>query len=286
MEKKHPIGKRFAAWFIDNTLITILSVVALTESISVQFQPQKMLEVFQGIPGFQSQLSRWEELSGSFEDINLNPQEEAVIKKIMEESFGNGARGQIPTDFFSTLETAGDPGAALSKLMNRGMEVLSNDPRLSEINPAELAKINRAVGSLSTLLSEVQSSEWVSILVSLVSRVSFWVFLVPLLYFSLEMFLGFSLGKLILGLRISHKVGDSSETGNVLVYIFRYSLKCSGWIVAAIGVWQMNVLVILLGFALSGIMGLSGFGLLNTSFQTLYDGISRTTVESKKVLDS
>ncbi len=107
------------------------------------------------------------------------------------------------------------------------------------------------------------------------------IFLMPLVYYSLEIFIGASLGKLILGLRIASPDRTPAPAKNLAI---RYSLKHISMIIYVLWIITLSHGLILVSF-LAGIVIIVGFFFtLGERKQGLHDMIARTAVFHKRDL--
>ena len=104
--------------------------------------------------------------------------------------------------------------------------------------------------------------------------------LIPLLYYSLELFIAASLGKLIMGLRIANEDRTPAETGTLMT---RYLVKNLAGIVGLIGlVAGLNFLLFNISPLLIFILFIGYFFILGQKRQGLHDKFSKTAVYLKE----
>jgi uncharacterized RDD family membrane protein YckC len=99
-----------------------------------------------------------------------------------------------------------------------------------------------------------------------------------LVYFSLEVFVGASLGKMLLGIQIMSKDREQASYLNLLV---RFALKYSNSILNLVFFATMLYPVVLLNNLISIVMLIGLFFIFSSKKQTLYDMISSTAVYRK-----
>lgn len=97
-------------------------------------------------------------------------------------------------------------------------------------------------------------------------------------YYSLEVFISASLGKLILGLRIGN---DDSSRSSVATLLTRFLIKSSGNILFLFFFITGNFLIYIIGFLSTLVLFIGYFFILGQKRQGLHDQISKTAIFHK-----
>ena len=127
-------------------------------------------------------------------------------------------------------------------------------------------------------IARLYTGDMLNVAVSM-TRISLIVIFARLLYFSTEIFLGASVGKLLLGLKIANEDGSNASLGQLLA---RYFLKHIGKVRTVLAMLCLTTLFNLFG-------GLFGFAIFVGCFfaagerhQALHDMICKTIVVKKE----
>lgn len=102
--------------------------------------------------------------------------------------------------------------------------------------------------------------------------------IISLLYYSTEIFLSASLGKLIVGIKIRKPNGEAASKGALAL---RYLLYYSFSIFALIAIIPQSWVILIIGSIIGGIIGLGQFLIFSSKKMCLHDRIAKTAVYHK-----
>ncbi|MCB0701692.1 MAG: RDD family protein [Candidatus Kapaibacterium sp.] len=129
------------------------------------------------------------------------------------------------------------------------------------------------------LESIIENQENLDLVIPYLKDILSIMFIVTLLYYISEVFFGFSLGKLILKIRIAAENRSEANTSNLLI---RYLIKYSFPILAIIAILLESVLITYLSVLGLVIFIIGSLVSLGSTRQALHDKISKTAVYFKE----
>ena len=137
-----------------------------------------------------------------------------------------------------------------------------------------------ATVSSNPMVASVYTGEMLKMLISVI-RVALFVNLARLIYFSTEIFLGASVGKLLLGLKIVSVDGTDASTG---VLFGRYLLKHIGKVCTVMSLICLPALFNASGSLFGFVIFVGCFFAAGDRHQTIHDMLCRTIVVKKGVV--
>ena len=133
--------------------------------------------------------------------------------------------------------------------------------------------------SSSPMVASVYTGEMLKMLLSVI-RVALFVNLARLIYFSTEIFLGASVGKMLLGLKIVSADGGDASTG---VLLGRYLLKHIGKVCTVLSLLCIPMVFNAFGSLFGFVIFVGCFFAAGDRHQTIHDMLCRTIVVKKGV---
>lgn len=276
MAKSFPLGRRILAWTLDNLLI-----LGLTLGLVWWLAPQQLglRPLVQGMERYAPNQGAFQSSVESLTAAEWKAVDQAFVEEVLP-AFGE----YWPHDVWEQLSAALDPRLVLQQTFKRTFQRLSTSERLAELSASGRAELVKILLMMQRQFATLQFADFLGLFWLLLQPLILVFCLVPLVYFLPELFLGWSLGKLVLGLRLAFQSRDGAKPAGLGIRLWRWLVKGSGWWVSALGVvfgvwWAFAV-----GMGLGLVLALGNLGFLNDSFQTLHDGLSGTIIVIKNGL--
>lgn len=138
------------------------------------------------------------------------------------------------------------------------------------------AQIDELMAS-NSMLAQMYSAEMLNLIVS-ITRISLIVIFAELLYFSTEIFLGASVGKLLLGLKIANADGSNASIGAL---VGRYLLKHVKRVSTVFAFFGLTAMFNFIGALFGFVIFIGCFFAAGDRHQALHDMICKTIVVRK-----
>lgn len=275
MPSSFPLGRRLGAWFLDNLILLTLSGAALWFLVQRQTSLDTVLRSLNEPPGVSAAaLQDWETLAPADQDTLDGIVRHKVLVALLQ---------AWPNQFLDQLAVILDPGHTLGRALDDALHEVVNAPEWAELSDTARHDAARLVLTLQKILVNVGPNQVLLLVWRLVHPIVLVLALLPPVFFLSELLWGRSLGKALFGLAVVRQGLDGTQSpADPWVRVWRWSVKCSGWLVFAAGWWFDLWIVEAIGVGLGVILGLGGFGVFNDSAQSLHDGLSGTGVGRAK----
>lgn len=275
--------RRVLAWAFDSLvlagLLAVLLIVQGNSALGAWLKPETLLKT--ELPALAEKMQVFKSVEPVLETLKgLSADDQAKLKKAMDQAFH---------DSFPDVKTALDKGEPplnldnlrlperVSEALTKGLTAAARDG----LSTDAAKRLADAPAKISSALANVPWNALVQDIFTLISHWLVWPVLLVIGWFFFEAVLGASPGKLLLGLRIG--TADGRAAG-LLAWVPRYLVKEMPAFLLLIGLLSLEIWWAAGALVFQIVILFSSFGLLGGRRQTLYDGITGTSVFDAETL--